>query len=130
LASRRSALAVSAVFAAYVVGAVQRSVQCLRYGRQLRPRQAISEVLYLARACNSSVAFPSGMMGRGLPRHGRWRPPLSRTTCACQRCWGHIARCFTEPASVLVVGFGAGVTAGPFVLHPDIDKITICKIEP
>jgi len=31
---------------------------------------------------------------------------------------------------VLIVGFGAGVTAGTFVLHPTIQKIVICEMEP
>jgi spermidine synthase len=31
---------------------------------------------------------------------------------------------------VLIVGFGAGVTAGTFVLHPGIERIVICEIEP
>jgi spermidine synthase len=31
---------------------------------------------------------------------------------------------------VLVVGFGAGVTAGTFVVHPEVENITICEIEP
>jgi spermidine synthase len=36
----------------------------------------------------------------------------------------------TEPRSVLVVGFGAGVTAGSFVPYPEIERIAICEIEP
>jgi len=35
-----------------------------------------------------------------------------------------------KPRSVLVVGFGAGVTAGSFVPFPDIERIVICEIEP
>jgi len=35
-----------------------------------------------------------------------------------------------QPRSVLVVGFGAGVTAGSFTLHPDVQRIVICEIEP
>ena len=35
-----------------------------------------------------------------------------------------------ELKSVLVVGFGAGVMAGTFVVHPSIENITICEIEP
>ena len=31
---------------------------------------------------------------------------------------------------MLIVGFGAGVTAGSFVLHPGIKRIVICEIEP
>ncbi len=31
---------------------------------------------------------------------------------------------------MLVVGFGAGVTAGSFVPYPDVQKLAICEIEP
>ena len=31
---------------------------------------------------------------------------------------------------MLIVGFGAGVTAGSFVLHPSVERIVICEIEP
>jgi spermidine synthase len=34
------------------------------------------------------------------------------------------------PRSVLIVGFGAGVTAGAFVAHPGVERIVICEIEP
>jgi spermidine synthase len=48
-----------------------------------------------------------------------------------QRMLGHIsALMHPDPQSVLVVGFGAGVTAGSFVLHPGIKRIVICEIEP
>jgi spermidine synthase len=35
-----------------------------------------------------------------------------------------------QPRSVLVVGCGAGVTAGTFVLYPDVERIVLCEIEP
>ena len=35
-----------------------------------------------------------------------------------------------RPGSVLVVGFGAGVTAGSFVTYPDVQRIVICELEP
>lgn len=35
-----------------------------------------------------------------------------------------------RPEKVLVVGFGAGVTAGSFVPHPGVRRILICEIEP
>jgi spermidine synthase len=48
-----------------------------------------------------------------------------------QRMLGHISALLDrDPQSVLVVGFGAGVTAGSFVLHPGIKRIVICEIEP
>ena len=44
---------------------------------------------------------------------------------------GHLtALLHDEPKTVLVVGFGAGVTAGTFVSHPSIERIVICEIEP
>jgi spermidine synthase len=48
-----------------------------------------------------------------------------------QRMLGHIPALFhSDPESVLVVGFGAGVTAGTFVLQPTVKKIAICELEP
>jgi spermidine synthase len=48
-----------------------------------------------------------------------------------QRMLGQLSALLVpEPKSVLVVGFGAGVTAGSFVLHPGIKRIVICEIEP
>jgi spermidine synthase len=35
-----------------------------------------------------------------------------------------------DPKDVLVVACGAGVTAGTFLLHPGIEHVTICDIEP
>ena len=64
-------------------------------------------------------------------RRARCRPPTTPRTCGCSGCWGTWPRWPTrEPESVLVVACGAGVTAGSFVVHPDIKRIVICDIEP
>ena len=48
-----------------------------------------------------------------------------------QRMLGHLPGLLNpDPRSVLVVGFGAGVTAGSFVTYPGIERIVICEIEP
>jgi len=48
-----------------------------------------------------------------------------------QRMMGHLpALVSSAPRSVLVVGFGAGVTAGSFVPYPDVASIVICELEP
>jgi spermidine synthase len=48
-----------------------------------------------------------------------------------QRLLGHMPALFhPDPKSVLIVGFGAGVTAGSFVVHPTIQRIAICEMEP
>ena len=35
-----------------------------------------------------------------------------------------------NPQSVLVVGFGAGVTAGSFLPYPSVKRLVICELEP
>ena len=48
-----------------------------------------------------------------------------------QRMLGHMPALLADhPRTVLVVGFGAGVTAGTFTRYPDIQRIVICEIEP
>ncbi len=48
-----------------------------------------------------------------------------------QRMLGHVpALLQKEPKSVLIVGCGAGVTAGTFTQYPSIKRIVICEIEP
>jgi spermidine synthase len=48
-----------------------------------------------------------------------------------QRMLGHLPGLFhPDPKSVLIVGFGAGVTAGSFQRYPGIERIVICEIEP
>jgi spermidine synthase len=48
-----------------------------------------------------------------------------------QRMLGHLpALVHPKPRSVLVVGCGTGITAGSFLLHPDVQRIVICEIEP
>ena len=48
-----------------------------------------------------------------------------------ERLLGHLsALAHPQPKSVLVVGLGAGVTAGALTLHPGIERIVICEIEP
>lgn len=44
---------------------------------------------------------------------------------------GHIpALVHPHPRSVLIVGVGAGVTAGALSIHPEVERIVICEIEP
>jgi spermidine synthase len=47
-----------------------------------------------------------------------------------QRMMGDLPALFDrDPRSVLVVGFGAGVTAGSFVPYPEVKSIVVCELE-
>jgi spermidine synthase len=47
-----------------------------------------------------------------------------------QRMMGHLpALIHPGPRSVLVVGFGAGVTAGSFVPYPEVRRLVVCELE-
>jgi spermidine synthase len=48
-----------------------------------------------------------------------------------QRMLGHIpALLHPAPKSVLIIGFGAGVTAGVFTRYPEVERIVIVELEP
>jgi spermidine synthase len=48
-----------------------------------------------------------------------------------QRLLGHLSALMHDhPKNVLVVGFGAGVTAGAISIHPTIERMVICEMEP
>src|SRR5207244_13486442 len=48
-----------------------------------------------------------------------------------QRLLGHLSALMHDnPKDVLVVGFGAGVTAGAISIHPTVERMVICELEP
>ena len=61
----------------------------------------------------------------------RRKPPPFRRICGSSGCLDTSPLCcILDLRSVLVVGCGAGVTAGSFVLYPEVERIVICEIEP
>jgi spermidine synthase len=81
---------------------------------------------------NSSIAVSEEESGaRNFHVAGKVEASSLPQDMRLQRMLGHLsALLVNEPKSVLVVGFGAGVTAGSFVTHPGIKRIVICEIEP
>jgi spermidine synthase len=62
---------------------------------------------------------------------GKVQASSDPTDMRLQRMLGHIpALVHKNPKSVLVVACGAGVTAGSFIPHPEVEEIVICDIEP
>jgi spermidine synthase len=106
--------------------------ELVAYGRSLPTYDGQSEILYMGEGMNSSIAVteePSG--ARNFHVSGKVEASSYPQDMRLQRMLGHLPALFhAKPRSVLIVGFGAGVTSGSFVLHPDIERIVICEIEP
>jgi spermidine synthase len=87
---------------------------------------------YVGEGLNGSVAVTDWASGvRNFHSAGKVQASTDPNDMRLQRMLGHLsALAHPAPQSVLVVACGAGVTAGTFVLHPSIQRIVICDIEP
>src|SRR4029453_6163937 len=107
----------------------------IAYGRNLpltlsQPNSAT--IIYAGEGINSSFAF-SDKTGGFWNFHvsGKIEASTEPEDMRLQRMLGHLpALLHPRPRTVLIVGFGAGVTSGSFVTHPTVERIVICEIEP
>jgi spermidine synthase len=102
------------------------------YGRYLASRTEIAEAMYVGEGMNATIAVT--LLSDGVVSFhvcGKVEASTEPADMRLQRMLGHIAALLhPKPRSILVVGCGAGVTAGSFVLHPDVERIVLCEIEP
>jgi spermidine synthase len=138
---------------ALVLAALVSAVVCVRavppipgalvaYGRTLANRLGTKDVatnapvplpalLYVGEGMNESVAVTGNDRVRLFHVSGKTEASTSPKDMRLQRMLGDLpALMHPDPRSVLVVGFGAGVTAGSFVPFTGIRRIVICEIEP
>ncbi len=104
----------------------------IAYGRRFILNVNNSEILYTGEGLNSSIAISRYQDG-ALQFHvsGKVEASTEPYDMRLQRALGHMAAlAHSGPRSVLIVGFGAGVTAGAFVTYPSIQRIVICEMEP
>ena len=104
----------------------------IAYGRFLPTYTTEPKYLYVGEGMNSSIAVSEEAGGvRNFHVAGKVEASTLPQDMRLQRMLGHMSSLLVRnPQSVLVVGFGAGVTAGSFVMHPGIKRIVICEIEP
>ena len=124
-----AALVLAAVLASHVSGAPP---MLIAYGRRIMTSMNRSTILYAGEGMNSSIAISKWDDG-AVQFHvsGKVEASSEPYDMRLQRMLGHMPALFhPNPKSVLIVGFGAGVTAGTFVLHPGIQRIVICEMEP
>ena len=102
------------------------------FGRKIMSPDYEPKMLYVGEGINASIAVSEDQNGaRYFHVSGKIEAGSYPADMRLQRMLGHLpALISAKPRSVLVVGFGAGVTAGTFVTYPGIERIVICEIEP
>jgi len=102
------------------------------YGRRMILQTDPGRALYVGEGRDYSVAISEPPDGdRYFHVAGKVEASTAIADMRLQRMLGDIpALIHQDPKTVLVVGFGAGVTAGTFVLQPTVEKLAICELEP
>ena len=104
----------------------------IAYGRYMVTWLGSADVMFSGEGLNSSVAvtqLPGGI--RNFHVSGKVEASSEPQDMRLQRMLGHLpALLHPNPESVLVVGCGAGVTAGSFVTYPALKRLVIAEIEP
>jgi len=104
----------------------------IAYGRRIMTSSSRARILFFGEGINSSIAISQWDDG-AVQFHvsGKVEASTEPYDMRLQRMLGHLPGLFhPKPESALVVGFGAGVTAGSFTLYPSMQKIVICEMEP
>jgi spermidine synthase len=117
-----------ATLLAWCVPAVPWGV--IAYGRSLPTKTSPGQLLYLGEGMNGSIAITESSGTRMFHVSGKVEASSEAQDMRLERMLGHLpALLHPKARSVLVVGCGAGVTAGAFVTYPDVERIIICEIE-
>jgi spermidine synthase len=103
------------------------------YGRFSSPRYFNhGDFVYFGEGMNSSPAV--SVLSNGVVNYhnaGKVQASSEPQDMRLQRMLGHFTTLVpAHPASVLVIGCGAGVTAGAVSISPLVEKVTIAEIEP
>jgi spermidine synthase len=104
----------------------------IAYGRSVNSWDSIKRFLYLGEGATASIAVTEGTGGaKQFHIAGKVEASDMDIDMRLERMLGHVpALIHPHPKSVLIVGVGAGVTAGSLSIHPEVERIVICDIEP
>jgi spermidine synthase len=107
--------------------------QLVAYGRFMATRlDNGGEIIYVGEGMSSSMAV-SRLSNGVLNYHnaGKIQASSEPQDMRLQRMLGHLTTLVpAKPRSILVIGCGAGVTAGAVSINPDVQRVTIAEIEP
>jgi spermidine synthase len=118
-------------------GLLARSVPAMpgllvAYGRYAATWIGQNEIIYSGEGMTASVAVsrtPNGVLN--YHNAGKVQASSEPQDMRLQRMLGHMTTLIPENArTVVVIGCGAGVTAGAVSIDPDLTQVTIAEIEP
>jgi len=102
------------------------------YGRYAATWVGINTIIYVGEGLNAFVAVsetPNGV--RNYHNAGKVQASSEPQDMRLQRMLGHMTHLVpATPRTALVIGCGAGVTAGAVAIGPDVEHVTIAEIEP
>jgi spermidine synthase len=104
----------------------------IAYGRYAATWVGQNEIIYSGEGMTASVAVsrtPNGVLN--YHNAGKVQASSEPQDMRLQRMLGHMTTLIPENAkTVVVIGCGAGVTAGAVSIDPDLTQVTIAEIEP
>ena len=102
------------------------------YGRYAATWVGLTNVIYVGEGMNAFVAVTQTSNGvRNYHNAGKVQASSEPQDMRLQRMLGHFTHLIPKnPATALVIGCGAGVTAGAVSIGPDVQRMTIAEIEP
>src|SRR5262249_55533054 len=124
---------VAVLAAALLINTVPPIAKVLNaHGRYASPWVGKSDIVYAQEGVAASVAvskFPNGAMTFHVA--GKIQASSVARDMRLQRMLGHLTSLVpTKPRSVLVIGCGAGITAGAVSIDPEVEHVKIVEIEP
>jgi len=133
LPSRRVLTGLAVLLAGFLCFTVPTvSKVLIAYGRYAATWVGKGDIVYAAEGMNSSVAvasFPNGVLTFHVA--GKIQASNVPRDMRLQRMLGHLTTLTAaNPRSVLVIGCGAGITAGAVSIDPKVERETIVEIEP
>jgi spermidine synthase len=132
--ARRWAVAAIGVAAALLLASSVPDIPAslVAYGRFLPTRGANANVVYVGEGLTASIAVsrePSGILT--YHNAGKTQASTYPQDLRLQRMLGHLSTLVPErPTSVLVIGLGAGITAGAASVDPEVERVVVAEIEP
>jgi spermidine synthase len=133
----RWAMTVLLVLTTGAAGLLARNVPAVpgllvAYGRYAATWVGLTNIIYVGEGLNAFVAVSETSTGvRNYHNAGKVQASSEPQDMRLQRMLGHFTHLIPKnPANALVIGCGAGVTAGAVSIGPDVKHMTIAEIEP